>query len=105
MRCLNCNAEMTNYDVVIKSAELSYDVCEKCGGLWLDRGELDKMAFQVAGSIEFCSEQEAGIAGRPRRTCPRCDGVSFLPFDSLVKLMSFWITAEIAAGSGLMAAS
>ena len=59
---------MTNYDVVIKSAELSYDVCEKCGGLWLDRGELYKMAFQVAGSIEVCSEQEAGIAGRPRRT-------------------------------------
>jgi Zn-finger nucleic acid-binding protein len=58
MRCLNCNTEMTNYDVVTKSAELSYDVCEKCGSLWLDRGELDKMAFQVAGSIEVCSEQE-----------------------------------------------
>jgi len=33
------------------------------------------MAFQVAGSIEFFSEEEAAIAGRPRRTCPRCDGV------------------------------
>ena len=70
---------MTNYDVVTKKTELSYDVCEKCGNLWLDRGELDKMAFQVAGSIEFCWEQEADSAGRPRRTCPRCDGVQLSP--------------------------
>ena len=46
MRCLNCNAEMVNYDVITKKAELSYDVCEKCGSLWLDAGELDKMAFK-----------------------------------------------------------
>ena len=58
MRCLNCNAEMVNYDVITKRAELSYDICEKCGSLWLDAGELDKMAFNVAGSIEFCSEEE-----------------------------------------------
>ena len=62
MRCLNCNAEMTNYSVITKTADLSYDVCEKCGSLWLDRGELDKMAFQVAGSIQFCSEREARVA-------------------------------------------
>jgi Zn-finger nucleic acid-binding protein len=70
MRCLNCDTEMMNYEVVTRSAKLSYDVCEKCGSLWLDRGELDKMAFQVAGSIEFCSEEEADIAARPPRTCP-----------------------------------
>jgi Zn-finger nucleic acid-binding protein len=72
MRCLNCRKEMTNYDVVTKNAELSYDVCEKCGSLWLDRGELDKMAFQVTGSIEFCSEEEAKIAEKVSKNCPRC---------------------------------
>ena len=37
------------------------------------------MAFQVAGSIEFCSEEEADIAARPPRTCPRCDDVQLSP--------------------------
>ena len=73
MRCLNCDAEMTNYDVTTKQGELSYDVCEKCGSLWLDRGALDKMAFQVAGSIEFCSEEETGLAEQAPKDCPRCD--------------------------------
>jgi len=70
---------MTNYDVVTKSSKLSDDVCEKCGSLWLDPGELDKIAFQVAGSVEFCSEREVDIAARPPRTCRRCDDVQLSP--------------------------
>ena len=73
MRCLNCTAEMVNYDVTTGKAELSYDVCEKCGSFWLDAGELDKMAFQVSGSIEFCSEEEDKSAGKGVRKCPRCE--------------------------------
>ena len=33
-------------------------MCEHCGSLWLDAGELDKMAFQVEGSIEYCEEEK-----------------------------------------------
>jgi Zn-finger nucleic acid-binding protein len=66
---------MVNYDVITKKAELSYDVCEKCGSLWLDRGELDKMAFKVAGSIEFCSEEEDKMPEPKVKNCPRCDGL------------------------------
>lgn len=73
MRCLNCNAEMVNFDVTTGNAELSYDVCEKCGSLWLDAGELDKVAFQVDGSIEFCSEKEDKSLGKDIRKCPRCE--------------------------------
>jgi Zn-finger nucleic acid-binding protein len=73
MRCLNCHAEMVNYDVTTAKAELSYDVCEKCGSLWLDAGELDKMAFQVQGSIEFSSDEEVAASGKALRKCPRCD--------------------------------
>ena len=73
MRCLNCNAEMVNYDVITKKAELSYDICETCGSLWLDAGELDKMAFKVAGSIEFCSEEEDKTPEKQVKNCPRCE--------------------------------
>ena len=53
MDCLKCNREMVNYYVQTKKETISYDVCESCGSLWLDAGELDKMAFQVEGSIEY----------------------------------------------------
>src|SRR4051812_44962141 len=79
MLCLNCQTEMTNYDVITKNAELAYDVCENCGSLWLDGGELDKMAFQVAGSIEFCSEEESNVAEQAPKRCPRCDDFKLAP--------------------------
>jgi Zn-finger nucleic acid-binding protein len=73
MNCLNCNEEMINNLVQTKKEQIAYDICEACGSLWLDAGELDKMAFQVAGSIEYCSRDAAeGVAGR-KKECPRCD--------------------------------
>ncbi|MHC4863242.1 MAG: TFIIB-type zinc ribbon-containing protein [Planctomycetota bacterium] len=57
MNCLNCRAEMMNNLVQTRKDQIAYDVCEACGSLWLDRGELDKMAFQVEGSIEYCSRR------------------------------------------------
>jgi Zn-finger nucleic acid-binding protein len=78
MQCLNCKIEMFNYDVTTKKAQLSYDTCERCGSLWLDAGELDKLAFQVEGSIEFCSEEEDKTQ-TPTRRCPRCIEVDLTP--------------------------
>lgn len=73
MDCLNCGTEMTNYQVVTKKAQVSYDLCEKCGSLWLDAGELDKMAFKVQGSIEYCERDEEKESETRVKKCPRCD--------------------------------
>ena len=73
MRCLNCGAEMMNNQVSTKNDLISYDMCEKCGSLWLDEGELDKMAFQVEGSIEYCSQEPVEEPEKQMRKCPRCD--------------------------------
>ena len=62
MRCLNCGTEMMNNQVSTKNDLISYDMCEKCGSLWLDEGELDKMAFQVEGSIEYCSQEPVAMS-------------------------------------------
>jgi Zn-finger nucleic acid-binding protein len=96
MQCLNCKIEMVNYDVTMKRgmreraelfvqqldahrySQLSYDTCEQCGSLWLDAGELDKLAFKVEGSIEFCSQEEDKTR-RPTRKCPRCIEVDLAP--------------------------
>jgi Zn-finger nucleic acid-binding protein len=101
MHCLNCGSEMVNYTVLTEQKQVSYDMCEACGSLWLDRGELDKMAFQVEGSIEFCSHEEAGGAPPTGKGCPRCDGVqlekvrflgsSDLMLDACPNCGGFWL--------------
>jgi len=75
MNCLTCNQEMVNNLVQTKDNQISYDICESCGSLWLDAGELDKMAFQVDGSIEYCSKDKAEGISEKTRSCPRCDGI------------------------------
>jgi Zn-finger nucleic acid-binding protein len=88
MKCLNCNTEMTTNEVATKKNHISYDICEKCGSLWLESGELDKMAFQVEGSIEYREqEKDAEPEAQPKK-CPRCDGfnldkVRFLESDDI----------------------
>lgn len=86
MKCLNCGAEMITNEVITKKDRISYNMCEKCGSLWLDKGALDKMAFQVQGSIEYCEEDEQGSPLALK--CPRCDdqeleSVKFLESDSI----------------------
>ena len=73
MDCLKCNREMVNYYVQTKKDTISYDVCESCGSLWLETGELDKMAFQVEGSVEYCSKDSATGVSEKAKSCPRCD--------------------------------
>ena len=72
MNSLNCGTEMTNNTVITKKDRISYDMCEKCGSLWLDAGELDKMAFKVVGSIEFCEEAKDPTPEQQQLKCPRC---------------------------------
>jgi uncharacterized protein len=88
MKCLNCGTEMTNNQVVTRKAQITYDMCEQCGSLWLDAGELDKMAFQVVGSIEFCEEDKDAVPEVQPKKCPRCqvfflEKVKFLECDDI----------------------
>lgn len=76
MNCRKCKKEMTNCLVRMGEQSMAYDVCGECGSLWLDREEMDKMAFQVEGSIEYSSrDADADSIGEPK-PCPRCDGKS-----------------------------
>jgi Zn-finger nucleic acid-binding protein len=103
MDCLSCGAEMINNLVLWKEKEIAYDLCPECGSLWLDAGELDKLAYQVEGSIEFSSQEPAEDASGEARGCPRCDGVelekvSFIGSDDIVldrcdNCGGFWLDA------------
>ena len=49
LMCPNCNASMTE----VKRDDVAFDMCPTCRGVWLDRGELEKII--------------AGAQGRARR--------------------------------------
>lgn len=88
MECLNCGTEMITNRVITKKDQISYDMCEKCGSLWLDAGELDKMAFKVGGSIEYCEQDKEPEPEQKVLKCPRCDDsvlsrVKFLECDDI----------------------
>jgi len=100
MKCLNCDSEMMNNLVQTKTDQIAYDICEACGSLWLDAGELDKMALQVDGSIEYCSYDKAQGGAEPSKKCPRCedtalDKVSFIGSDIVLdhcrNCRGFWL--------------
>jgi Zn-finger nucleic acid-binding protein len=39
LMCPNCNASMSE----VKRADVAFDMCPTCRGVWLDRGELEKI--------------------------------------------------------------
>ncbi len=88
MKCLNCGTEMTTNQVIWEKHSVTYNLCEQCGSLWLDAGELDKMAFQVQGSIEYCEQEKDAEPDKQARKCPRCEDfilnrVRFLESDDI----------------------
>ena len=51
MKCPNCNVSL----VMTERSGIEIDYCPDCRGVWLDRGELDKIierSAQNTGSIE-----------------------------------------------------
>jgi Zn-finger nucleic acid-binding protein len=95
---------MENYLVQTREDEISYDVCPECGSLWLDAGELDKVAYQVEGSIEFSSREEPEEGESPSINCPRCgkvemESVRFLGhsdifLDHCPSCEGFWLNSD-----------
>lgn len=69
MNCPNCKFEMSK----IKEPDITIERCEKCGGIFLDKRELNILATSMAGDIEFCSidddihKDKFGV-----RNCPKC---------------------------------
>ena len=104
MKCLKCNKNMVTHLVNRKDDFLTFDICESCGSLWLDKGELDKMAFQVQGSIEYSSERFVKDTDEETRYCLRCDneelrkvyfiGYSDIILDHCENCGGFWLDGD-----------
>lgn len=58
----------------IQDPDISTDLCPDCGGVFLEKGELNVMATGMAGDIEYCSIGINSFSGDtfPSRRCPKC---------------------------------
>lgn len=67
--CPDCRTEMKKDE----EGDITTDVCPKCGGVFLDKGELNTLATGMKGDIEYCSIDEDFHQDRfPQRSCPKC---------------------------------
>lgn len=78
--CPRCNQETRK----IKESEVVVDVCDKCRGIFLDKGELNKIAEPSIGDIEFCTVAGETFDHSDRFKeihCPKCEGTPMKKVD------------------------
>ena len=73
MQCLNCRHEMAEKLQQTRRGPVYYDLCEACGSIWFDAGEMDAMVLPLYRSVEASSLERPNGVSEPLRNCPRCD--------------------------------
>ena len=62
MRCpANCDADL----LLAERRGVEIDYCPRCRGIWLDRGELDKILDRAAEEVDRIVERERVVAPAP----------------------------------------
>jgi Zn-finger nucleic acid-binding protein len=78
LMCPNCNSSMQS----LKRAEVEFDMCPTCRGVWLDRGELEKiLEMERAAAPTQQQPQHQGYAPPPQAPYPPQHG--YPPRDSV----------------------
>ena len=62
MKCPNCSTAL----VMADRQGIEIDYCPDCRGVWLDRGELDKIIERTAGATDASSRASSGTSDRRR---------------------------------------
>jgi len=60
MNCPVCDAKLRT----VEKNAVEVDICPDCKGIWLDRGELEKIVEMAAGSAPARDEQRVGSEDR-----------------------------------------
>lgn len=62
LMCPNCNEGMQE----VRRNEVQIDICPKCRGVWLDRGELEKLLHSArAVEADYERERDAWMSQAP----------------------------------------
>ena len=72
--CLKCTSVLDKARI----DEIEVDLCPRCGGLWLDHGEIERLARKQTGEIDRLRKLLAARKGPPpvpseiTNSCPSC---------------------------------
>ena len=70
-RCPRCHVQLERKEM----DGVTVEYCSQCSGLCLDSGELDRIAEETPGSLEYSMASGASLAhddGRPAIACLKC---------------------------------
>jgi uncharacterized protein len=71
MKCPTCYRELAGKEI----KDIHIDHCPSCSGMWLDKGELNKLTDKNKEMVEYNTvNRDPGIHGDkyPVRKCPKC---------------------------------
>ena len=72
--CVKCTSILDKAEI----EEVEVDACPKCGGLWLDEGEIEKISAKMASEVDRLRDllrQKGGAPAVPSEiqdACPAC---------------------------------
>lgn len=69
MKCPACNQDLVMSD----RQGIEIDYCSKCRGVWLDRGELDKIIERSLKDAPQAEPRREPMREQPRESYPRRD--------------------------------
>lgn len=64
MKCPNCNETL----LMTERHQVEIDYCPSCRGIWLDKGELDKLMDYVAAQNQTAAHNSSRYDERPRNS-------------------------------------
>lgn len=83
INCPKCNVATKPFNL---DADLTFDKCEKCNGMWMDKGELGR----TAGHLQDFIDPVAAMNGpKTSYDCPKCSGpklheIAYAPNSKLI---------------------
>jgi Zn-finger nucleic acid-binding protein len=75
--CVKCTSVLDKATI----ADVEVDLCPKCGGIWLDKGEITRLAAMADDTLADLRGALLGHQGPPpvpadtKTPCPACDGM------------------------------
>lgn len=71
--CPKCWVEMDRKEAEVFGPNILVDICPKCGGIWLDHGELNKLLRNR--KLSDYLTKHIGTQTKSKLVCPRCGGL------------------------------
>ena len=74
LTCVKCTSVLDK----AKVGDVEVDLCPSCGGLWLDRGEIERLGKTKSDEVDHLRQEltggaQAGFSETPT-SCPACPG-------------------------------